>query len=234
MSPSPRRRYSHLPVGLFELLPISIAKTKPTPLLLLAWLYVSPLRRTIPGLIIAGPVALADAIGWSVAGTKRCLDALEQAGIIRVDGERRSIVSIRRAIADDAPKNENVLKAWAAQLEELPPCPVVAEIIDAVEASIVSLDKAHDLCPKWRHFTDQIKRRSGNSSPDSSVNSFRNSLRNSRGTPVPTPIPNSETASATASVAGTDTGADSTTGKREIGSCEKGFTRIGSGPHRRA
>jgi len=180
VAPTPRRRYSRIPVGFIEHLPESISQTKPSALMLLLWLLISPLRRTLPGVVSAGELALADGLGWSVAALRRCLGELETANLVLVDREAR-VIFVRSAIDDDPPRNENTLKAWAADLGELRPGRAVSEIKATVSRVVTTLDQAEKLAIKWSGLT--------NSSLNSLDDSSPNGSTNSRGTPYPSPVP---------------------------------------------
>jgi hypothetical protein len=181
VTPAPRRRYSRLPVGLFEALPADVAKAGPSAIVLLLWLYLSPFRRSLPGVVRAGDVIMADALRWSPAAVRRALGVLEAQGVVAVDRDNR-VAWIVSAIADDPPRNENVLSAWAADWAELPPCALKDQIRAEVAKTIQSLEKSESLSAKWQELTR-------NSSPNSQPNSSGDSSGNGWGTPLPKPLP---------------------------------------------
>jgi hypothetical protein len=168
-------------VGLFEALPLDVAKAGPSAIVLLLWLYLSPFRRSLPGVVRAGDVIMADALRWSPAAVRRALRALEEHGIVGVDLANR-VTWIRAAIGDDPPRNENVLSAWATDWAELPSCALKDEIRAEVANTISTLEKSESLSAKWDGLT-------GNSSTNSSRNSSADSSGNRWGTPLPKPLP---------------------------------------------
>ena len=91
MAPVLRRRYSRIPVGYVEALPAAIAQASPSASALLLWLLLSPFRRTLPGVVRAGELTLADALHWKSPALKRCLSTLEAHGLVLVDRETRVI-----------------------------------------------------------------------------------------------------------------------------------------------
>lgn len=177
MAPTPRRRYSRIPVGLLESLPPDLQKTKPSAPLLLLWLLLSPHRRSLPGVVRAGEVVIADAIGWTVAGVKGCREQLEKANLVQFDAASR-VWFVPSAIDDDPPRNENVVKSWAADLLELPHCAIRDKVQGHVAAVLASRDEEAHLTT-WRELTTGAG--TGNSSPNSSGNCW--------GTPQPKPQP---------------------------------------------
>ena len=183
MAPAPRRRYSRIPVGIIESLPTSIGETKPSPLVLYLWLLLSPFRRTLPGVVRAGELMLADALKWSPAAIRFCLGELERAGVVMVDREAR-VLFVVSAIADDPPRNVQTLKSWAADAGELRG-PVRTAIHQAVTEVVAGLEKADELSREWASLTASF----GNSNIDSNGDSHRNSRGDSRGTPKPLPLP---------------------------------------------
>ena len=94
---------------------------------------------------------------------------------------RRPRDLLASAIADDPPRNANVLESWAADLGELPASGVVTVIRDAVTTVVFGSEESEKLAPVWASMTDSLGNSSGNCQPNSSANK--------RGTPVPSPLP---------------------------------------------
>jgi hypothetical protein len=180
MAPAPRQRYSRIPVGYIERLPVAVAKASPSPLVLLLWFLVSPFRRSLPGVVRGGELAFADALRWSPAAVRRCLAVLQSAGAVLVDGEARAVY-VAGAVADDPPRNVQTLTSWARDLSELPTqSPIVRRVVADVFDVLASLEKGAELSAAWAQLA---------ATPDSHSDSQGDSHSDIRGTPKPPPMP---------------------------------------------
>jgi uncharacterized phage protein (TIGR02220 family) len=89
------------------------------------WLYLltGPHTGVVPGLFVAGPAALAEALGWPLATTQRCLEEITGSGMAVMDPRSR-LVFIPNAVKHNPPVSPNVVRAWRKAFDELPECPL--------------------------------------------------------------------------------------------------------------
>jgi hypothetical protein len=139
------RRYVRVPKGYLEVSDISCGCSARE---LWALLWQSPSTRRIPGVLRAGPKALAEEFGVGASRVRRALQELITHQLIAYD-ERTRTMRMRGAIEADPPANAKVLAAWALDLSELPPSPVRAEILDVITASI----DAPEQLAHWQQLT---------------------------------------------------------------------------------
>jgi hypothetical protein len=163
-------RYSRIPRNALELSGVS-----DTGRYLYAWLYQSPSRDVVPGLLRVGAGGLAEEIGWTARKVQKHLHEL--AGYVLVDDASR-VLFILGAIKADPPRNPKQITAMARQFAQIPTSAVVDAAMRELEAVIKKSDKS--LIDKWREF-DCIRNSFGNSRPNSN-----------RQTQTPTPTPHSD------------------------------------------
>jgi uncharacterized phage protein (TIGR02220 family) len=89
------------------------------------WLYLltGPHTGVVPGLFVAGPAALAEALGWPLTKTQRCLEEITVSGMAVMDPRSR-LVCIPNAAKHNPPASPNVVRAWRKAFDELPECPL--------------------------------------------------------------------------------------------------------------
>lgn len=97
-----------------------------------------PLTTSIPGLVIAGEAALAEALGWPLPKFRRAFHELEGQELAHADWGAR-VVWIPSVLDDNPPESPNVLRAWRSAFDELPDCPLTAQARATVEALVEGL-----------------------------------------------------------------------------------------------
>jgi hypothetical protein len=147
MAPTPRRRYSRIPVGFLEDLPASVSRGT-SAREMLACIILSSTRRTIPGLLRTGEAALAEELAWPLPTVKKRLHELEAANVVIFERALRDLL-VLGIIEGDGPKTEQSTKAMARQARELKPSRVRDEVNRAIVATLS--DGKHDkLIEVWR------------------------------------------------------------------------------------
>lgn len=103
----------------------------------LLWLFLltTPSTLPIPGVIVGGPGALSEQLGWTVERFTKGLAELFRKGLgIRFDMASR-LVWLTKAGAYQRASNENVFKGWAKTWDDIPECPLKLEIWQSIQAS---------------------------------------------------------------------------------------------------
>jgi hypothetical protein len=118
---------------------------------------------------------MAEALGWPVASLRRCLRLLETAGLALVDRETREVF-VSSAVASDAARNEQAVKAFAADWSEVRSAALRSAIHEAVAASFDGLEKGEISLTAWLALTADSGDKHSNKHP------------NKRGTPQPAAI----------------------------------------------
>lgn len=103
------------------------------------WLYLltGPETTNMPGVLLVGRVALAEALGWSVEDVTRCADEVEAQGMIRTDWAKR-IIWMPKALKHSYALAPDNVKALRKPLESLPDCELKIAIYDGLLAFITA------------------------------------------------------------------------------------------------
>lgn len=113
------------------------------------WLFLLSCREMtrIPGVILAGPLALAESIEWEPADFDRCLGEILDRGMAKID-RRARVLWLTHALAEvDAPTESDVI-GWRRSWANIPPCPLRSEIRSALEPWLRSHGLSIDLLEK--------------------------------------------------------------------------------------
>jgi uncharacterized phage protein (TIGR02220 family) len=143
------------------------------------WVYLltCPEGLAIPGVIIGGPAALGESLGWTGDELRARFSEIEALGMAKADWRRR-LVWLPNGIKHRPPANGNVILGWADQWDEVPDCPLKAEIWHAFRAA----------CARWpQQFLEAFAppaQGTGNGIGNPSPNRSRN--------PSPNPSPTQE------------------------------------------
>lgn len=142
------------------------------------WLFLLSCREMtrIPGVILAGPMALAESIEWEPADFERCLGEILGRGMAKMDRRARVLWLTHAHLQDEnRPENPNQILGWRTTWDLIPECDLKAEIWVALrdwmhggdfpESMLEAFDEA---CPEPR------RNRSGNGSRNGSANGSRN------------------------------------------------------------
>jgi len=87
------------------------------------WLYLltGPHTGVVPGLFVAGPAGLAEALGWPLPATQRGLEEIIASGMAMLDPKTR-LIFVPNAVKHNPPVSPNVVRAWRKAFDELPEC----------------------------------------------------------------------------------------------------------------
>ncbi|UQA57054.1 hypothetical protein [Polyangium aurulentum] len=86
------------------------------------WLYLQMRHRgRIPGLFVAGPMALADELRWPIPDTRRCFQEILDQGLVQWDPATR-LCWLPNSVRDDPPTSPKAVREWAQEWIELPEC----------------------------------------------------------------------------------------------------------------
>lgn len=159
---------------------MALQKTTPSAPLLLFWLLLSPARRTLPGLVRVGELGMTEALQWPLTQLRRSLKSLEAAGLVLVDRDTREVF-IPSAVVADTARNEQAVKAFAADWAEVRSAAIRGAVHDAVLESLGALEKGDLLVVRWLELTG----RASDKHPDKGSN--KHLIK--RGVPPPQPVP---------------------------------------------
>ena len=99
----------------------------------------------IPGVVIAGPAALAEACGnWTASEMLECFSELERQGMAKADWSAH-LVWLPGAVAQGdlhKPESPNVVRAWGKRWLEVPKCPLKSEAFQALKAFVEGFGEA--------------------------------------------------------------------------------------------
>ena len=96
----------------------SLPQVPPSARYLYFWLLAGQEATNLPGVVIAGPMAVAEILDWDVDATKATLQALVDAGLVLMDVKAR-LIYVRRSLADNPPANPNVITSWETSWSEI-------------------------------------------------------------------------------------------------------------------
>ena len=92
-----------------------------------------PELSTVPGMIVVGESALAESLGWTLAGFRKAFEEIEAEGLAKAEWKSR-LVWVPKAIVHNEPQSINVIKGWAIPWDEAPECDLKHEVWAALKA----------------------------------------------------------------------------------------------------
>ncbi len=104
--------------------------SKPKPNAQTLWLFLLTGHRTtvIPGVVVARPAVMADDLGWSLAGWRKCMAEITAAGLAEMD-EDTGLVVLNNALmhkgeprSSAKPSSGNQMKSWVSAYRDLTDC----------------------------------------------------------------------------------------------------------------
>ncbi len=122
----------------------SLTPLKPSGQALFLYLLSNPHTTSIPGLYRAGAGAMAEELGWSLAGFRRALEEVIAQDLVKADLKAR-VIFIGNAIKYNKPQSPNVVRSWAMHWDEIPECPLKNEAYYTLQSFVQGLGKAFAL-----------------------------------------------------------------------------------------
>jgi hypothetical protein len=116
----------------------ALSAPSPNAQTLFLYLKTGPETTLIPGLVIGGQAALAEALGWPLPAFRRAFRELEVQGFARADWSAR-LVFLPAEVSENQPENPNVAKAWRSAFDELPECALRKEAFESVRTILEPL-----------------------------------------------------------------------------------------------
>jgi hypothetical protein len=106
----------------------------------LLWFYLltGPETTSLPGLIVIGRAALAEAMKWDVRKLDRAFGELKSSGMAVADWRAR-LVWLPKGVRHNAPQNPSVVQGWREHLKVLPGCPLKRQAISGLASEIEKL-----------------------------------------------------------------------------------------------
>lgn len=105
------------------------------------FLVIGPLTQIIPGLLVAGPASLFEALGWDDAEPEtlgRVWRELLDSGLVRFDRQTRLIWLPDLSKDEYLPDQPNVLKSWSSPWAELPDCDLKHKAWTAIRETLTA------------------------------------------------------------------------------------------------
>lgn len=101
------------------------------------WLYLLTGSDTcpIPGVIVAGRAALAEAVGLSPEAFREAFREASSQGMVKADWEAR-VVWLPKAVKHNPPESPNVVRSWQTHWELVPECALKGEIYASLSAAM--------------------------------------------------------------------------------------------------
>jgi hypothetical protein len=115
----------------------SVDAGPPSPRLLLLYLAVGPLQRSVPGVVRVGEGELADRLGWTVDAVRDCMKALLDAGSLQFDRAQR-LVWLPWKYDHEVPSNPNQVRGWATTFERWPSGELATQVRKELRARLES------------------------------------------------------------------------------------------------
>lgn len=102
------------------------------------WLYLitAPESTSVPGLFCASRLGIADALGWTMKVFDAAFAEVSKKGKVKADWKSR-VVWVRNVCKYNVPESPNVIRGWAAHVDEVPECALKQEAL-LILASFVS------------------------------------------------------------------------------------------------
>lgn len=98
-----------------------LSPAKPNAQTLWFFLLTNRFTTNIPGLYSAGEAALAEEMGWPLAGFRKAFAEIYREGMAEADWIAR-VVWVPKAIRYHEPESPNVIKGWRVAFDEIPDC----------------------------------------------------------------------------------------------------------------
>lgn len=109
----------------------ALGPLKPSGQALWLYLLLGPCTTNVPGIIVAGEAALAEALGWTRAALRACWAEIAAQGMAEADWSAR-LIWLPNGVKYNAPANPNVVKSWRPTLAEVPECGLKRKAIDSL------------------------------------------------------------------------------------------------------
>lgn len=115
----------------------NLSAAKPNAQTLLIRLLTGPEGGSIPGVIACGEAALAEALGWPLAGFRKAFAELEAHGMAVADWKARFVFLPNAAKhRQNQPTSPNVIRSWRRWWAELPECDLKIEAHHTLRAMV--------------------------------------------------------------------------------------------------
>ena len=115
-----------------------LSRLKPSGQALWLYLLTSEHSIIIPGVVVAGPLSIAETLGWSVESVMQLLGELAASEMIEYDTAARVIV-LKKSASYQKPQNPNVLYAWGKAFCAIPECELKNKIYSMVYQTLSSV-----------------------------------------------------------------------------------------------
>ncbi len=114
------------------------------PLTLWTYLLTCPFSLRVPGVIVAGRAAMAEALGWELADFDRCWNLLEAEGLVVPDWKARLVYlpgTFKQP--ENHPGSPPTVVTWKRELMNAPECSLLRRIVKDVRALLAEISPAY-------------------------------------------------------------------------------------------
>ncbi len=116
----------------------ALSKPKPNGQSLWQYLITGPHTTILPCAFSAGEASLAESLGWPISSFRKAFKEALDKGMVQADWKAH-LVFMPNGLKHNPPANPNVVMAWRAAFNELPPCPLKVQVYGAVIAYLEHL-----------------------------------------------------------------------------------------------
>lgn len=120
----------------------------------------------IPGVLVAGPAAIAEELDWPLAATKKCLAEITSRGMAVTDPTTR-LVYLPGGLPHNRPANPNAVRAWRDEWAMVPPCPLRDRIEADFRTFLASMGP--NFAAAWDNVTRNVPANVSEEDPERSV-----------------------------------------------------------------
>ncbi|RLE28248.1 MAG: hypothetical protein DRJ65_00025 [Acidobacteria bacterium] len=109
---------------------------------LFVYLLTCPETTPIPGVIVAGRMALSEVLGWEISDFDSAIKEILSEGMAKISWEAR-LIWLPNAVKLNRPVSLNVVKSWGESFAMLPDCDLKDELFQALKAYVEGLSEAY-------------------------------------------------------------------------------------------
>jgi len=102
---------------------LALSPLKPSGQALFLYLLTGTHTTAVPGILVAGPAAIAEELGWKDSDVRKYLAEIVKQGMAVVDSKTR-LIYMPAGLAHNRPANPNIVRSWRDEWAMVPACPL--------------------------------------------------------------------------------------------------------------